>query len=272
MRSDESAPLLRTTMAGGQAVFGGWCVIPSAFSAEVLAQRGFDWVALDWQHGFIDLEKSSSMIQAISVGGAAPLIRITANEQWIVMKALDLGVAGVIVPLVNNRAEAESAVAACRYPPAGVRSYGPLRSAPAIGTDAAFAGDRVLCFVMVETRDGYENIEAIAQTPGLDGVFIGPDDLRLSTVGPDGKLDDGVVEHILHTCTANNVFCGLHTANGDEARTAAERGFRLVAIGSDADFLANGGADAVRRAHGGSAPEREPSFDRVVQSVVWSGL
>jgi 4-hydroxy-2-oxoheptanedioate aldolase len=188
------------------------------------------------------------------------------------MKGLDLGAFGVIVPLVNNGAEAARAVAACRYPPAGMRSFGPVRNAPRIGTDAASATKRVFCFVMVETREGYENIEEISQTPGLDGVFIGPDDLRLSIVGPEGALEDAVVEHILAVCKANNVLCGVHTENGDKARIAAERGFEFIAIGSDADFLAYSASEAVTRAHGGRPVTQAQSMEATVQAVVWSGL
>jgi 4-hydroxy-2-oxoheptanedioate aldolase len=269
--SDVDVTGLRAVLDAGRTAFGGWCIIPSAFSAEVLAQRGFDWVALDWQHGFMDFEKSSDMVQAISLAGAAPLVRIASNEPWIVMKALDLGAFGVIVPLVNDRAEAERAVAACRYPPDGMRSFGPVRNAREVGTGARAANRRVLCFVMVETRAGYENIEEIARTPGLDGVFIGPDDLRISIAGPDGTLQSGEVDHILATCLANGVLCGLHTENGDRAREASERGFRLVAIGSDADFLANAAAADLRLAHG-REPARPRDAGRIVEAIVWSGL
>jgi len=270
MNSQTSTFSLRTTLESGDPTFGGWCIIPSAFSAEILAQRGFDWVALDWQHGFIDLEKSASMIQAISVGGAAPLVRVTFNEPWILMKALDLGAVGVIVPLVNNRAEAERAVGACRYPPAGMRSFGPVMNSARIGTDAAQATARVLCFVMIETADGYENIDEIARTPGLDGVFIGPDDLRLSTSGPEGALDPEAVARILASCRANGLVCGLHTPDGERAREAAEQGFGLIAIGSDADFVADSAARVMHDAHAGEPRER--SVEATVQAVVWSGL
>jgi 4-hydroxy-2-oxoheptanedioate aldolase len=270
MSADEVAGL-RQLFDAGDTAFGGWCVIPSAFSAEVLAQRGFDWVALDWQHGFIDLEKSANMIQAISLGGAAPFVRVTANEPWIIMKALDLGAFGVIVPLVNNRAEAERAVAAARYPPSGMRSFGPLMNAPEIGTHAGPASGRVLCFVMVETLEGYENIEPIAQTPGLDGVFIGPDDLRLSTVGPDGKLEATAVDHIREACVRCGILPGIHAESGEAAHAAAAAGFRIVAIASDADLLATSAAVEIERARGGPA-SRERDAERVVRAVVWSGL
>jgi 4-hydroxy-2-oxoheptanedioate aldolase len=272
MATDGYVRPLQARLAAGGAVFGGWCVIPNSFSAEVLAQRGFDWVGIDWQHGFIDLEQTGHMIQAISLGGAAPFIRLTFNEPWIIGKALDLGAFGVIVPLVNSRAEAEQAVAACRYPPAGIRSFGPLKNAPVIGTDAALVTERVYCFVMIESSDGYENLEQICQTPGLDGVFIGPDDLRISMVGPAGTLDSSVIERILSCCRENNIICGIHTPDGNAARAAAERGYSFIAIGSDADFLAYAAADAVLAAHGGDAHEYRQSLDGTVQAIVWSGL
>lgn len=273
--SSSSGSTLTELWKDGRPAFGGWCVIPNPFSAEVLAQRGFDWIGIDWQHGFIDYETTAGMIQTVSLGGSVPLVRVMFNEPWIIMKALDMGAYGVIVPLVNDRDEAERAVSACRYPPIGRRSFGPLRNAAAIGVDPEEVNQRVLCFVMIETRDGYENVDEICATPGLDGVFIGPDDLRLSLGAPKGRPDPVVIDRVRDACTANGIICGIHTADGDDARRRGDEGYGLIAIGSDADFLADSADRAVSSARGmenGAAVAVEPREGTTVKAVVWSGL
>src|SRR5690606_1042151 len=130
-------------------------------------------------------------------------------------KALDAGAQGVVVPLVNTRAQAAAAVAACRYPPKGVRSFGPTRAALiSESRDAASLGDSVLCFVMVETREGLENIDEIASTPGLDGIYIGPADLALGLgLAPDLDKTDpehvAAVDRILKACKKNGIVAGI---------------------------------------------------------------
>ena len=270
--SESHETLLQRSWSADRPVFGGWCIIPSPLSAEVIAQQPFDWVGIDWQHGFIDYEMTASMIQSISVGGAFPMVRVTANEPWIIMKALDMGAAGVIVPLVNNRAEAEQAVEASMYPPKGRRSFGPVRNAPSIGVEPDDANERVACFVMIETREGLEDLDSICATPGLTGVFIGPDDLRLSMGAPKGDPDPAVIARVLDACRANNIVAGIHTGDGDIARTRADQGFRLIAIGSDADFLADSASAAMTAARPGGAAETLTATDDTVQAVVWSGL
>jgi 4-hydroxy-2-oxoheptanedioate aldolase len=271
-KSRVSETLLQRAWSADKPVFGGWCIIPSALSAEVIAQQPFDWVGIDWQHGFIDYEKTASMVQSISVGGAFPLVRVTANEPWIIMKALDIGAAGVIVPLVNNRAEAERAVEASFYPPIGGRSFGPVRNAPSIGVEPDEANQRVACFVMVETRQGFEDIDAICATPGLTGVFIGPDDLRLSMGAPKGDPDPAVIARVLDACRSNRIVAGIHSGSGDIAHTRAAQGFRLIAIGSDADFLADSASAAMAAARPEGATETLTATNDTVQAVVWSGL
>ncbi len=264
--------LLQRSWSRDLPVFGGWCIIASPLSAEVIAQQPFDWVGIDWQHGFIDHETTAAMIQSASVGGAFPMIRVTANEPWIIMKALDMGATGVIVPLVNSRAEAELAVEASYYPPKGRRSFGPVRNAPSIGVDPDAANERVACFVMIETREGYEDLDAICATPGLTGVFIGPDDLRLSLGAPKGDPDVSVLTRVLDACRDNGIVAGIHSGSGEVARTRAEQGFRLIAIGSDADFLADSAAAAMAAARPTGPSETLTATDDTVQAVVWSGL
>ena len=126
---------LRAIWARGDAALGGWLTVPSSFSAEIMAHSGFDWVCVDMQHGLIDFSQMVHMLQGISSTDTAPLVRVPRNEPGIIGKSLDAGAWGVIVPMVNSGAEAQAAVAACRYAPVGIRSYGPLRANYYAGSD-----------------------------------------------------------------------------------------------------------------------------------------
>src|ERR671921_2446789 len=172
---------LREVWAEGRTAFGLWAAIPSSFSAELVAGAGADYVCVDQQHGVVNYASMVPMLQAIGAAGAAPITRVLSNDPFLIMKALDAGAWGVIVPLVNNAEEAARAAAACRYPPGGMRSYGPVRAAGVIGSrDPEKLGGEVLCLVMVETRGALERVEEITGTPGVDGAYIGPSDLALS--------------------------------------------------------------------------------------------
>ncbi len=172
---------LREAWAEGRTAFGLWSAIPSSFSAELVAGTDVDYVCVDQQHGVVNYASMVPMLQAIEAAGATPITRVLSNDPFRIMKALDAGAWGVIVPLVNGAGEAARAMAACRYPPHGIRSYGPIRAASVIGSrnPEDLAGE-VLCLVMVETREALENVEEIAATPRVDGIYIGPADLAIS--------------------------------------------------------------------------------------------
>jgi 4-hydroxy-2-oxoheptanedioate aldolase len=159
------------------------------------------------------------------------------------MKALDAGAWGVIVPLVNNAEDAARAVSACRYPPQGMRSYGPVRAAGVIGSrDPEKLGGEVLCLVMVETREGLERVDEIAATPGLDGIYIGPSDLALSLGLPptlDVREDKHAeaIEQIRGACHRNGIAAGIHSPDGKWARRHSEAGFEMVTVATDAALL-----------------------------------
>ena len=143
---------VRDAWAADRPALGAWLMVPSSFSAEIIAHAGFDWVCVDMQHGIIDYAQMVTMLQAISSTATTPLVRVPWNEPGIIGKSLDAGARGVIIPMVNSRADAERAVRACRYAPAGARSYGPVRANYSAGFDYfAHANEDVLCIVMVET-------------------------------------------------------------------------------------------------------------------------
>src|SRR6266436_3407956 len=137
---------VRDAWAVGRPALGAWLTIASAFAAEIVAHAKFDWICVDMQHGVIDYAQMVTMLQAVSSTPVTPLVRVPWNEPGIIGKSLDAGARGVIIPMVNSRADAERAVQACRYAPVGARSYGPVRASYYVGFDYfANANEDVLC-------------------------------------------------------------------------------------------------------------------------------
>lgn len=228
----------------GEATIGVWLSLANVHIAETLANLGFDWVCMDLQHGLLDYKDLTSMLPAVSATPATPLVRAPWNEPYEIMKALDAGAYGVIVPMVNSRAEAERAVAACRYPPVGNRSFGPVRAALYGGREAyaKSANQEIACIAMIETEEGLENLDEIAATPGLDGIYIGPSDLALAIgLAPQGDNEHPAhakaVERIQAACRKRGVAVGIQAFSLAFAQRYLQRGFHFVTLGSDLGFL-----------------------------------
>ena len=234
---------LKAAWAAGRTAFGLWSVVPGSFGAEILSETGADYVCVDQQHGAIDYDAMVPMFQAIRAGGAAPITRVLSNDPFLIMKALDAGAWAVIVPLVGSAGDAARAVAACRYPPRGVRSFGPVRAATVIGSrDPEELGGEVLCLVMVETGEALERVDEIAATPGLDGIYIGPSDLALSLgLPPTLEVTEGehveAVRRIREACHEHGIAAGIHCPSGEWARRHAEAGFDMLTVATDAPLL-----------------------------------
>ncbi len=247
---------LKEAWAERRTAFGLWMTVPGSFGAELISGAGVDYVCVDQQHGVIDFDSMVPMFQAIGAAGAAPITRVVQNDPGQIMKSLDAGALGIIVPLVNDATEAARAVAACRYPPHGIRSYGPVRAAGVIGSrEPKDLDSGVLCIVMVETREALERVDEIAATPGLDGIYIGPSDLALS-LGLRPTLDvteDAHVEavrRIREACHRHDVAAGIQSASGESARGHAEAGFDMVTVATDAALLSAAARREVSAAHG----------------------
>ncbi len=200
------------------------------------------------QHGLMDYETAVTMLQAISTTTVTPLVRVPWNEPGIIMRMLDAGSYGIICPMINSRAEAERFVSACRYPPAGMRSYGPRRATLYAGSDyPERANDTILAIAMIETADGLANVDEIVALPGLDGLYVGPADLSLSLTGrmrfdyrPILMMVDAL-ERVLVAASRRRqgLIAGLHTGSPEFARRMIEQGFEFVTIQTDAAFLEN---------------------------------
>ena len=220
---------------------GGWLSIGSSFSAEVMAHAGFDWLCLDLQHGPIDRGQATAMLQAIATTSTVPFVRVPWNEPAAIMRWLDAGALGVVVPLVNSREEAERAVAACRYPPAGVRSAGAYRAELAWGGGYARRADsEVACIVMIETGEALGNLDDILQVPGVDAAYIGPSDLAyglgLAPGSDDPRLAEAI-ERVRAAAARHGVASGIHTNSAERSADYLRRGFQMVTLGSDRGFM-----------------------------------
>ena len=229
----------------GKPAIGGFLSIPHCLAAEQMAHTGLDWLCIDMQHGCVDYSDVVPMLTAISTTAVTPLVRVPWNEPSMIMKVLDAGAYGVIVPMVSNRAEAERAVSACRYPPTGIRSNGPNRALLYGGPDYQKHADReIACIVMIETAEGIEKMEEIISTPGVDAVYIGPTDLALALgLAPVMDNDDprhvATVNRILETCRRHNVVPAMHTASSKYTQRYIDQGFLMVMLTSDRIAISN---------------------------------
>ena len=251
---------LRERLAAGGPAFGTWSTLGSPLLPEILAQVSFDYVCVDLQHGVSTLESAPPAVQGIAAAGSVPLVRVPGNEPWLIMRALDLGASGVVVPLVSTPEEAQRAAQACRYPPDGVRSWGPVRTAPGLGVTAGERNEHVLCVAMIETVEGVANLEAICGTPGIDAVYVGPSDLGLSHGLPPGPELDEVIGRIARGARECGVPAGIHTRSGEAARAAIELGYVFATVSSDRDLLARSARMELATALG-KEPEARPATD-----------
>ncbi|MDA7829085.1 aldolase/citrate lyase family protein [bacterium] len=238
---------LKELFKAGKPIINSWLAVPSSFSAEIMANQGWDSITIDMQHGLIDYPNAVSMLQSISTTETTPLARVNWNEPGQIMKILDAGCYGVICPMVSNRKEAEKFVQACQYPPKGYRSFGPIRASIYGGSDYAKQADsEILKLAMIETKEALEKLDEILDTPNLDGIYIGPADLSLA-VGeepgfdrPENSKAFKEISRILEAAKKRNLLAGLHNGTPEYAQKMIDKGFNLVTVGSDSRYIAAG--------------------------------
>ncbi len=237
-------------------MINGWLTIPSAWTAEIMANQGWDSLVVDTQHGLVGYESAVSMLQAISTTQVIPLARAAWNEPVSIMKLLDAGAYGIICPMVNSREEAEAFVGACRYAPQGYRSAGPTRATVYAGSDyLQHANESIVTLAMIETAQAMRNLDDILSTPGLDGAYIGPTDLSISLgLPPGGPLSQPrlaeAIAAVQAACIKHHVVAGIHTSSTDDALRMISMGFRFVTVMTDTRMLmaaAQAAVSTVRR-------------------------
>ena len=247
---------LRTLARDGATIVNGWLAVPSSYSAEVMGHQGFDSVTVDLQHGMIGFDAAVPMLQALSSTPAVPLARVSKLDYALVMQLLDAGAYGIICPMISTAAEAALLASFCRYPPRGQRSFGPARGLLYGGADYfARADEEVLALAMLETREAVEAADAILATPGLDGIYVGPNDLCLAFgVPPSSETGDAAVNGVIVDLAARarraGLIAGIFCSGGEAARRRAGEGFGMVTPGNDVSLLSRGAKEAVAAVRG----------------------
>jgi len=252
---------LARRLRAGETVYSGWCGLPYPMVTELIAREGFSAVTLDGQHGLWDIASSVTAIAAIRQGGAAPIVRVPVGDFGYVSRALDFGAEGIIVPMINTAADARAFAAAAKFPPIGERSWGPHRATTLAGVAdqkdyLAGANDAIVTLAMIETRTALDNLEAIAGTPGIDALFLGPADLSIAlsngkTVDPLSAEVERELDRIIAVAQKAGKIPGAFCHSAERAVALAKRGVRFLAIGSDMTFLRAGAAAALKVIKGG---------------------
>jgi 4-hydroxy-2-oxoheptanedioate aldolase len=237
-----------------QTTIGYWIASDSPAIAERLASVGYDYVCLDMQHGLHDYSGVLRGLTAVAAGGSVGVVRVPGLDPAWIGRALDAGARAVIIPLVDTAKQAAAAAAACRYPPAGTRSYGPVRSSLTIGPAPREADDQVACIVMIETAAGLRNAAEICAVPGVDAVYVGPSDLSLA-LGAEDPADGWArpeftqaLRDIRAAAQEAGVGCGMHCNDGDAGARALADGFTFVSISNDLNHILAVGRDHLIRA------------------------
>jgi 4-hydroxy-2-oxoheptanedioate aldolase len=245
VQNDTNTVHMRNVWAAGGTATGAWLSLRDAWSSEAIANMDFDYVCIDMQHGLADVSDVFAMLQSMTGKRPTPVVRVPWNEPGIIGRVLDMGAMGVIVPMVNSKAEAEAAVAACRYAPAGGRSMGPIVPMQRYGTSYfAGANDNVICIPMIETGTAVSRLDEILSVPGIDAIYVGPADLSISLGLPPG-IDNAderfttAIDTIIDGCRRHHIVPGIHCAVPVTAKRH-QQGFRMITVASDHVALTSG--------------------------------
>jgi len=241
---------LARRLKAGETVYTAWCGLPYPLLPEIIAREGFPAVTLDSQHGLWDTAAIVAGVAAVRQGGAAPIVRVPVGSFASISRALDFGAEGIIAPMINTEADARALAGFAKFPPIGERSWGPHRAIMLGGfTDQqvylAEANSLIVTLAMIETRTALANIDAIAGTPGVDGLFLGPSDLSIAlsngrTLDPLSKDVDAEIDRIIAAANKAGKIPGAYCHNAERATTLAKRGMRFIAVASDMMFLRAG--------------------------------
>jgi len=234
-----------------RACIGSWCQIGHPANAEILAKAGFDWIAADCEHGEFEDGDLGNFCRAVRQVECVPLVRVKENATLPIRRALDLGAAGVIVPLINSAEEAARAVSAAHYPPEGVRGFAWQRGNDWGANFDAYAKDfKPLVVVMIESKAAVENIDSIMAVQGVDACFIGPYDMS-GSYGIVGQTRHPLIKDACATvaaaCKKHGKAAGQHivTPTADDVKSAIGQGFTFLALGMDSFFLSSGARAAL---------------------------
>jgi len=228
----------------GEPALGGWLSLPSVPSARIMSRLGFDWLVVDMEHSAHNAVLMADMVAIIAdAGTCAPMVRVPGNSVEWFKWALDAGAWGVVVPMVNTRAEAQRAVEFAKYPPLGMRSIGGAFGPYGFGiTDwpdyARTANDETIVIVQIESAQALENLDGILSVPGIDVAFVGPNDLHAqlgltpSTEGAEPEFVDAL-ERIKEAAKRHRVALGIFSGNGEAPAERVRQGFQMISVTTD---------------------------------------
>jgi len=245
---------LQAALAAKPQVWGGWVVGPTVIGPEEYANAAYDYVGFDTQHGYLDDADVALMLRRLEHVPIATVVRLPSADPAPIGRVLDAGADAVIIAMVESPEQAATAVAASRYAPRGVRSFGPLRSS--LGLDPATLESRAGVYVMIETAAALPALDEICAVPGLSGVYVGPADLAISmgygladAIAAPVMLD--AIQRIESTVTAAGLVAGIHASSGKAGKAMAQRGFRMITLASESQALRRGATEHLNEATGG---------------------
>ena len=237
---------IREKLQNNQVSIGTWQQIPHASISEILGQSGYDWIAVDMEHGSISVNQLPNLFRAIELGGTLPLARIAESKTKDCKQALDAGAGGIIAPMIESAKQLIMIRNACRWPPTGTRGVGFSR-ANLFGKNFNKYKDEAqspLLIAQIEHINAVKSLEEILQVDGLDAIIVGPYDLSAS-IGITGEFDsqefNDVMDNIMNQCKKYNVPCGDHVVQPNHVllEKRIKQGYRFIAFGTDGVFLLN---------------------------------
>ncbi|MDG2256300.1 MAG: aldolase/citrate lyase family protein [Opitutaceae bacterium] len=246
---------VRKKLKRGESSVGSWLNLSSTSTAQLMSRIGFDWLTVEMEHSPISFEVAAQNFAIIAGSGVVPLLRVPWNSTENIKRGLDTGAWGIVVPMVNSRAEAETVVSAARYAPLGNRTIGGLLHAANFDTSTGdyykSANEEILVVLMAEHVDAIRNADEIMRVPGIDVVFIGPNDLHNSMgLSPAFESEHSefldAVTHILKTAKKYGVAAGIHVADAEAAKRRIAEGFQFVAVASDAGMMLGKAAEVAK--------------------------
>jgi 4-hydroxy-2-oxoheptanedioate aldolase len=246
-----TASQLQQALARGKPVWGGWVTGPTSIGPEEFARAGYDFVVFDAQHGYLDDADIATMLRRLEHLSIGTAVRLPSADPAPIGRVLDAGADAIIVAMIESADQAAAAVAATRYQPAGVRSFGPLRTS--LGFDTAALESRVSVFAMIETAAALTDVHEICSVPGLSGVYIGPADLAISmgvnvTEATSHPAMRDAIADIQHTAATASLVPGIHAGDGKVGHTMAKLGFQLITLASESQALRRGATAGLNEA------------------------
>ena len=247
--------LVKKALRAGQPQVGTWLSLGSVVASRYLARTGLPWLTVDMEHTHTDIQTAALMFGSIADAGCVPLARISVGRHDLIKSVLDCGAMGIVAPMVMDPAEARMIVEATKYPPRGTRSVGGSLHAMNFGATAedyyARADDEILVVIQTEHIAAVDCADETYAVPGVDAVFVGPNDLAASLRGPDGSapskaLQESTLTRIREAAQRQGISAGLHVFSIEDAQRRIDEGWTLIAVNSELKFMLQGAAEVVK--------------------------